>query len=284
MTMTPIVIKIGFLFLISGIAIRIWRIAAMPVHLRWELYPLPASTAEKIRIMISEILWLRGVYAHHRALWLWSWIMHASLYIVIGAAGLAFLAALSTAAREGITPWVGILSLLAFAGGTVGAAALILMRFTSRRMRPLTSFASVFNLVLLLAVFASGLAFAWLQPDAAQIMVEQAGHLLALNPAPRLHPAAIAHLSLAAFCIAYFPFTPMAHAVLKYFTYHSVRWDDRPVGRMPEYAVQMKRYLAFPVSWSAPHIRVGPTQPDWREAVSTKDPGGSTDNGQGAQA
>ena len=282
MTLTPI-IAIGFLFLISGIAIRIRRIAAMPVHVRWELYPMPDSALGRIGVMLSEILWLHGVYAHHRALWLWSWLLHVSLYLLIGTAGLSFVGAVSPGIREGVAPWISILSLVAFAGGTVGTAALIVMRFASRRMRPLTSFASIFNLALLLAIFASGLAHAWSQPDAARIMIEQTGSFFALNPAPQLFIAATAHLCLAAFFIAYFPFTQMAHAVLKYFTYHSVRWDDRPVGQLPEHAARMQRYLAFPMNWSAPHIRKGTTKPDWSEAVSAKDSSGDTDDGQGAR-
>ena len=71
--------------------------------------------------------------------------------------------------------------------------------------------------------------------------------------------------------IAYFPFTQMAHAVLKYFTYLSVRWDDRPAAQIPKHADQMKRYLAFPVGWSAPHIQKGQKKSSWAEAVSTRD-------------
>jgi len=273
------IITIGFSFFALGIAVRVLRIASMPVHLRWELYPLPGSALEKIRVMASEILLLRGVHAHHRALWIWSWLFHLSLYLLIVATGLSLVAALFRSVREGLTSGIAILSVLAFAGGTVGAAALIVMRFASRRMRPFASFAAFFNLGLLFAIFASGLAHAFVQPDAARVMVEQGGSLLALNPAPHLHPVAVAHLCLGAFFIAYLPFTQMAHGVLKYFTYHWVRWDDRSADQMPGHADRMKRYLAFPVSWSAAHIREGSTKPSWTEAVSGKDPHRSIDRG-----
>ena len=35
-------------------------------------------------------------------------------------------------------------------------------------------------------------------------------------------------LALSALLAAYIPFTHMIHFVAKYFTYHTIRWDDRP--------------------------------------------------------
>jgi nitrate reductase gamma subunit len=263
------ILRIGFLFSILGIAVRIWRIAAMPVHVRWELYPVPAGGVERTRVMLSEVLWLKGVYEQHRPLWLWSWLFHSSLYLLIAVAGLSLLAALSTAAQGFIASCIAVLSVIAFACGTVGTAALILMRLLSARMRSFTSFAALFNLALLLSIFLSGLAFVFTHPAFAHSMIAQSGSLFGLNPAPSLHPVAAVHLCLMAFFIAYFPFTQMAHGALKYFMYHSVRWDDRPTEQIPKYADEMKRYLAFPVSWSGPHIRSG--KANWSEVVSPKD-------------
>jgi hypothetical protein len=79
------------------------------------------------------------------------------------------------------------------------------------------------------------------------------------------------HLCLIALFISYMPFTQMAHMVLKYFTYHSVRWDDRSAREAPENADRMARYLAYPVSWSAPHIQGGKTGAPWADIVSSKD-------------
>jgi hypothetical protein len=76
------------------------------------------------------------------------------------------------------------------------------------------------------------------------------------------------HLCLLALFIAYFPFTAMAHAMLKYFTYHWIRWDDRPAARTPEVSDRMRRYLAYPVHWSAPHIR-SELGANWAETLMT---------------
>ena len=66
------------------------------------------------------------------------------------------------------------------------------------------------------------------------------------------------------------PYTQMAHMVLKYFTYHSVRWDDRPVSEAPENADRMAAYLAYPVGWSAPHIQGGKTSARWADVVAVQ--------------
>jgi nitrate reductase gamma subunit len=268
MTLT-ITVYAAFLLFLIGMLIRILRIAAMPVHVRWELYPVPEGTAQKIRIMTSEIFLLTGVFRHNRSLWLWSWLFHISLYTMIGVACLSMVGAMFAQLKEPAAPLIAILSLAAFACGIAGTSGLLILRLGGSKLRPFNSFGSIFNLLILLAIFASGITHALLRPSAGRIIVAQTGSFLRLNPAPDLHPAAVAHLCLIAFFAAYFPFTQMAHAVLKYFTYHSVRWDDVPAGQMPGHP--MGRYLAYPVRWLAPHIRQGMKENScWSDVVRTK--------------
>jgi hypothetical protein len=99
------------------------------------------------------------------------------------------------------------------------------------------------------------------------LIIEQAGALLGINQPPMLHPLAILHLCLIALFIAYMPFTHMAHMVLKYFTYHSVRWDDRSAREVPQSAGRMAEYLAYPVKWSALHIQDGKTGVRWADKI-----------------
>ncbi len=47
----------------------------------------------------------------------------------------------------------------------------------------------------------------------------------------------------------------MSHFIAKYFTYHSVRWDDTP--SRPRRRAGQKRiaeYLTYRPTWSAPHM------------------------------
>jgi nitrate reductase gamma subunit len=259
----------ALLVFLIGITMRIWRIATMPIHVRWELYPIPHGMVEKTFYMVSEVLRLEGVRKNNRALWLWSWLFHVSLYLLIGLACLAFAASFSGSARDSITSLILILSLAAFACGILGTCGLIVMRLVNSRLRPMTSFGDLLNLALLLAIFLSGLAHALLQPSAANSIVAQAGSFLWLNPAPPLHPLAFVHLCLISLFVSYMPFTRMAHMVLKYFTYHSVRWDDRAAGETPGHLERMRNYLAYPVRWSAPHIQSEKARASWADVVAS---------------
>jgi nitrate reductase gamma subunit len=257
----------AFLIFLIGILIRIGRMAAMPIHVRWELHPIPRSTAEKTFYMVSEVLRLEGVRRNNRSLWTWSWLFHVALYLMIGLACLALAASLSARLRDSIYILISILSFTAYVFGTVGTCGLIIMRSASPRLRPTTSSGDFLNLIVLLAIFASGLAHALMQPSVAHIMVAHAGHLIRMNPAPMLHPLAIAHLCLIALFLAYMPYTPMAHMVLKYFTYHSVRWDERTADEMPESLERMKKYLSYPVQWSATHVRGREEKARWADVI-----------------
>jgi nitrate reductase gamma subunit len=249
----------AFFIFLTGITIRVVRIAAKPMHVRWELYPIPESAVRKMCVMASEVLLLKGVFHHHRSLWLWSWLFHVSLYGLIGVAGLSVLALVLGHKGQSITMLIGFFSLAAYACGAIGTGGLILARISSRRLRPFTSFASLFNLSVLLAIFITGMVHAIFQPLAAQKIIAVAECLLRFGPPPPLHPVAVAHLGLMAFFVAYFPFTQMTHALLKYFTYHSVLWNDQPQS--------MSRYLAYPIRWSAPHIHGGSAKAKWSEVI-----------------
>ena len=229
---------------------------------------MPDGVVERVLIMISEIFLLAGVRKHHRSLWIWSWLFHISLYLLIGIAGLSIIVSVLGNPRDSMTSLIAALSFPAYACGIVGTSGLMIMRVASPKLRPLSSFSDLFNLALLFAIFFSGLLHVLIQPAAASILVAQTASLLWLNPAPALHPVAFVHLCLIALFMSYMPFTQMAHMALKYFTYHSVRWDNRATCQIPGYADRMRKYLAYPVSWSASHIRTGKTIASWADVVT----------------
>ena len=46
----------------------------------------------------------------------------------------------------------------------------------------------------------------------------------------------------------------MTHFFTKYFTYHSVRWEDSPNVSGGKMSKEIEKLLNQPVSWAAPHI------------------------------
>jgi hypothetical protein len=60
----------------------------------------------------------------------------------------------------------------------------------------------------------------------------------------------------------------MAHFIAKYFTYHSIRWDDMPASRALEMQKTIAKYLAFKPHWSAAHIQADGTK-TWGDIATT---------------
>jgi nitrate reductase gamma subunit len=61
-------------------------------------------------------------------------------------------------------------------------------------------------------------------------------------------------LVLSALLTAYIPLTHMSHFIAKYFTYHTVRWDDRPNLKGSDLAKKVAEYLTYRPRWAARHI------------------------------
>jgi len=72
-------------------------------------------------------------------------------------------------------------------------------------------------------------------------------------------------MAVASLFLLYMPTTRMVHFFSKYFTYHAVRWDDRPRERGSALDHRLRRALEFGVDWSAEHVRTGKT---WVEVAT----------------
>ncbi|MEJ2187319.1 MAG: nitrate reductase gamma subunit, partial [Gemmatimonadota bacterium] len=117
----PVLLAITYgllaVFVIAFIA-RTVGIARLPVHLRWELAPVPKekgrgryggsyleeyewwkkpreeSLLNELVYMGREILGLKALWEQNRGLWWFSFPFHWGLYLLIGAAGVALVAGL----------------------------------------------------------------------------------------------------------------------------------------------------------------------------------------------
>lgn len=264
------------------VAIRTIRLATTPTHLRWELYPVAhekgkvsyggsyleekdwwtkprkKSMLGELKVMIPEILLLKGVWEHHRSMWLWSFPMHFGLYLVIGCAVLVVISAF-TGTQTGIGATLSqagwVVGLLGYILGTLGAFGLFFYRMFSPKTRGFTPISAYFNLIFLFVLFASGLYLFVTVTNPIGGLAAFCHGFLTFSSGPAPAGAAAIHLTVALLFMLYLPFTHMTHFIAKYFTYHSVRWNDEPnlPGSKLEAAIQ--RQLKYPVSWSAPHLK-----------------------------
>jgi nitrate reductase gamma subunit len=270
-------------------AIRTLAIARQPIHLRWELAPVPhegkggyggsdleeyewwkeprrRSTAAALAYTAREMFLFRSVWEHNRGLWPLTFALHYGLYGMAGlSVGLAIHAALlglgqDLLAAKPLRECVAALSLIGYLLGAAGAVGLLLKRRLDPGLRPFTTISRYFNLLLLGVVFLSGSYACLRSGDYTAEVSRFAAGLIGLDPGATVALPLSLHLGVSLLFILYLPLTDMIHFIAKYFTYHTVRWDDRPKNVPMER--ELKGLLGQPVSWSASHMGAGGRK-DW---------------------
>ncbi len=283
-----------FVFLVIAVY-RVFTIIRMPVHLRWELAPIPHEKGKNryggsyleeyewwrtprrrshiapIIYMLREIFLMRGVWKNNRPLWPFSVLLHFGVYLFVitvllnMAYALTIMAGVPAAALDIFQDITTALALAGYLTGALGAISLILKRRLDSNYRPFTTPTMYLKLGLLAAMFISGI-LAWSTiPVYASATGGFAKDLLTLDGGIRAAPALAAHIIISLLFIVYLPFTDMLHFITKYFTYHAVRWNDKPVDKkMNE---QLRALLDKPAGWAAPHAGQGKS---WAETVAGK--------------
>jgi nitrate reductase gamma subunit len=253
---------------------RALRIARMPVHLRWELAPVPhergkasyggsyleefewwTKPREKSLIneavyMFKEIVFLKGVWERNRALWLWSFPFHFGLYLLAGMIPCLVLASLGVAVFGQVAQWIGVSG---YVLGAVGALGLLGKRLLDPKLRPFTAASNYFNLLLLLAVFVSG-AIAFAAGGCLASLTSFVNAFFVADTNVALNTTVTVHIGIGMLFLVYLPFTPMMHFLAKYFLYHEVRWNDEPIRGNPAMQEKVKALLGQNVTWAAPHL------------------------------
>jgi nitrate reductase gamma subunit len=274
-------------FLVACIA-RIVMYARAPLHLRWELYPVPheepgrvehgGSRFEEVdgwtlpirsgflgelKLMVPEMLFLKGLYEFNRKLWYRSFPFHFGLYLLTGTLGLLVSGALfSLFAPAGFPAALAYLlrlvSSVTGAAGLVlamlGAAGLLVRRVTDPSLLVYTTRGDIFNLIFFLAAFSVFSAGSLLRPAPAPDTLTIIVGLLTWNTALEIPGLLAAGLLLTSMLVAYIPLTHMSHFIAKYFTYHAVRWDDAPNRRGGKLETRLAEYLTYRPTWAAAHI------------------------------
>jgi nitrate reductase gamma subunit len=290
----------GVVFVVA-FAIKLLKYFTMPMHVRWELYPVPhegkpyggsfyeevdhwTKTRHKdhgaqLAFMVPEILFIKALYEDNRALWYWSFPFHMGLYLSIG--GLVFLAIGAILSIVGLTPGTSalaslvqaltqVLAVIGFILGTIGALGLAVKRITDKGLADHTAPIDFMNLLWLAAIFVTGF-LVWLRDPGFDVSRQFLASLLTFKAFPQMTGLHVINLLLFLGFWAYFPFTHMTHMVSKYFMWDKVKWDDNPNVGDPGMDAKIKKYLAYPVTWSAPHVGAEGGKKSWAD-VATANP------------
>jgi len=292
-------IYLGFAIFVCASVYRAVQYARLPVHLRWDLYPVPHEEARRaayggsyfettnwwtrpqkpnrigeLSVMVPEITFLKALWEFNRKLWYASYLFHGGLYITFGCAVLLILRALLAGASVhspvfDITcralGWVAVITTIA------GSLALLWRRVRDPQLKNYTHRADLFNLIFFAMTYAVlGISFLTRPADASSTAAFVRG-LLTFDTSVRVSAVLACGLLLASALLAYIPFTHMTHFIAKYFTYHTVRWDDRATVPGSDVAAKVQGYLAYKPTWSAPHVAADGKK-TWAEIVTTNPP------------
>ena len=274
---------------------RIYRQMTMPVHVRWEIYPVQSETAARVAYggsymeetdwwekkqeksllnelayMVPEILFIRGLWKENRGLWWVSFPFHFGLYLMIATFVLLLKHAVftlgSTAFVTGSTLRTLMDSLIVFLGwgglilGIIGSVGLIYRRLNDPELRRYSSPVDYFNLLFIILFFLSALVACLTgDPTLEGAKAYTLGLLTAdLSPSSYLPGQSLpggVAIVTASLLVAYIPLTHMSHMFMKYFLYHDVKWDDTPNRRGGRIEAAVRKNLNLRPTWGAKHVR-----------------------------
>jgi nitrate reductase gamma subunit len=283
-----------------GLVARIVRLVRMPVHLRWDLYPIPhekgraqyggsyyeevdwwtrprqVSRTAEVWAMAREIVLIQTLFHHNRRLWYRSFPFHIGMYALVVLALLLITGAAMEAAGLPVTAGsagaftpilVRATIVMAWAGwilAITGGLGLLIRRLFDRDLRRVSLPGDYVNLSILLAVFVSGLVSLLTADPEYSLMRRFVADLIVFRTAAPLPTVMNIHLWLMIALLVYLPFTHMTHFIGKYFTFHRVRWEDTPNRKDSRIEKAVTDALEQKLDWSAPHIKTGRS---WAEAA-----------------
>jgi nitrate reductase gamma subunit len=279
---------------VLAVVTRIVKILRLPIHVRWELYPVAhekgrahyggsyledpdwwtkkreSSKIGELRVMIPEILLLSAVREHNRSHWYLTFPFHFGLYLLAGTIALLIAGGIASAAGVNVAadgPAVAsalhhLTYVVGYAGLALcllGAVTLFCRRAFNPDYREYTAAGDYFNLIFFIATLVVALAAQLgADPDFAGLRVffERLLTFDLSSGAATGYPGLMAaEIALASLLVAYIPLTHMAHFFTKWFMYHDIRWGDEPNLRGGRMEKAVQEVLDYPVSWAAPHIR-----------------------------
>ncbi|GAW91769.1 respiratory nitrate reductase subunit gamma [Calderihabitans maritimus] len=286
-----------FAFIILSLS-KAMKYAKMPMHSRWELYPVPkekgrgeyggsyyeevkwwekpreTSLAGEIKEMLKEMLFIKNLFINQRPLWWLSYALHLGIYLLALWTVLLFIGAITEIAglpmvtETGVNKhwWAALIyycTLFTGSIGTilaaVGAGGLFLKRVFNETLKKYTTPQEYFNLLFIFTVLVTGL-IVWSSDPAFNYGRDIMKRLLTFS-AIQADTALTVHIVLLGLLLIYIPLSKMSHYVGKYFTFHKVLWDNDPnlPGSEVENKVKEAGRFKPSKSWSAPHCKTGET-------------------------
>ena len=303
--MTTLFYLLGYLAVVGFIVLAVLRLKAYrkasPLHVRWELYPVPhegpkanyggSFMEEKewwnkprhishwgdIKAILTEVLFLHATFEHNLKLWFRTYPFHFGMYMLMGGTIIVllsvFLQILGVDPQGGFMTFVSnVISAVVLVGafGIVGGGiGLILRRRADEGLKRYTTLEHYINLgsfVLFGLLTLCAWAFNPSYFDLARTFIY---NLLTFNFEPL--PSCFFTLSLLVgfLVLILIPITNMTHLILKYYMYHDIRWGDEPTHYSQANKQAISKMLKYKTTWSADHIAGQNGAKTWVDVATT---------------
>ncbi len=280
---------LGLVF-IAGFISKFVKYSKMPKHLRWELYPIAGETKRpwggsyleepewwkkpqeeksllgELRFMGKEVFFFREYYIKNRSLWYIVYPFHLGVFLFVGFFALLIIGALMMAGDVVISDQTSgfwgklvyyltlITGISALVLGALGCLALLIRKLVDSGMSPYTRRIEYFNIVLVMAIFITGIcSWGFADSSFSDARAFTKG-LITFGDSGSMDVIINSHIILIGLFLAYLPFTNMMHFFIKHFTYNSIRWDDEAHLRGSRLEQELEPVGEYAVSWAAPHI------------------------------
>ena len=311
--MTVLFYLLGYLALIAFIALAAIKIKgyldASPLHVRWELYPVPHEGAKAnyggsfmetsewwtkprhiehwgdIMGILKEVLLLEATFKHNHSLWFRTYPFHFGLYMLMGGTIILLFTVLfgllgaseiwgSVQNMGGIVTFIhNVINAIVLIGafGIVGGGiALIHRRMTDEGLKVYTTKEHFLNIGVFVLFGLFTLAAWAFNADYAVL----AGTFLHNFLTFTFEPIDSVFFTLSMLCgffvMIWIPITNMQHLLLKYFMYHDIRWGDKPLQESEaDQKTITDKLLKYHVEWSAEHINPDGAPKTWLDVATS---------------
>jgi nitrate reductase gamma subunit len=289
---------VSYVFVIAAYSFKIAKYFRMPMHLRWELYPVPhekgsryggsymeevewwtkprsRQTFKNVLDMLKRYLFFGEYFRKVRGYWAGLYPWHTGFYLIVLFDGLTMLGGILLVTTgitiSGTAGGFGaflyyltlVVAVVSFITGIIGSIILFIKRLADRDLKNYASPINYFNYLFFLLVFVSGLV-SWVSFDTTLSGYREFWAGIFSYKYAAVDAASLAHIILFSLFLIYLPFTRSTHYITKMLAFFSVRWDDRPNLRGSEIEGKVKKLLGQPVTWSAAHVQSGST---WGEVA-----------------
>ena len=281
----------SYLYIGGTYTYRAYKYVRMPVHLRWELYPVPHEGQEHggsyfeepewwtkprkrnivrdIIFIVKDYLFFMQYFQLNRGYWSVLYVWHLGFYLIVlfhGLVAMGGLAMISSgvdisadSANAGfkflyyLTLVTGVVG---FGLGCLGSIGVMIKRLVDPDLNLYASAKNYFSYVFYFAVFLSGLV-AWAAFDTSFALYRDFYHAVFTFSDVEVDAALVSHAVLFAAFLFYMPSTQAMHYLTKFFAFFAVRWNDSPNMRGSKVEKKIEELLGQNVAWSAPHIQTG---------------------------